>query len=309
MRILVIGGSGLIGAHVVQVLRERGHGVTSLARTAAPGVDHTLDLGAATPDELRALLDGHDGVVHAGRSEEERSRPRPIHPALRGEMVEPIVRLFTAARAAGLTRGVVMGSYYTHFHRLHPEWRLPERHVYIRCRVEQAAEARAAAGPALPVAVIELPFVFGRAGDRLPNWAPPLARWARGRAPMLAPPGGTAAVSVRSVAETTADALERGSGEDLPVADENLAWRDMLARIAGAAGRPRPVRRLPGGLLRAATRLGGALQSLTGKESGVNASYAAGLLLAELFVEPPSGRELDTAIRETFMERNVTPDL
>jgi len=36
----VIGGSGLIGTHVVDVLRERGHGVTTAARTARPGVDH-----------------------------------------------------------------------------------------------------------------------------------------------------------------------------------------------------------------------------------------------------------------------------
>ncbi|GIF73299.1 NAD-dependent epimerase/dehydratase family protein [Asanoa siamensis] len=166
MRILVVGGSGLIGAHVADVLRERGHVVTTTARTARPGVDHLLDLGAATVEDMRKLLEGHGGVVYAARTDEQRPLPKPIYPTFRADLVDPVVRLFTAARQEGLTRGVIMGSYYTYFDRLHPEWRLTERHIYIRCRKEQAAEGRAAAGPDLPVAVIELPFVFGRAGDR-----------------------------------------------------------------------------------------------------------------------------------------------
>ena len=75
--------------------------------------------------------------------------PRPIYPRFRQDLVDPVVRLFTAARDEGLTRGVLMGSYYTYFDRLRPQWRLPDRHSYIRCRVEQAAEARRRAdGPA-----------------------------------------------------------------------------------------------------------------------------------------------------------------
>ncbi|MEV0457731.1 NAD-dependent epimerase/dehydratase family protein [Catellatospora methionotrophica] len=305
MRILVVGGTGLIGAHVVEVLGERGHAATTMARSAGPGVDHVLDLGAASVDELRSLLAGHDGVVYAARSDEQRPLPKPIHPAFRRDMVDPVVRLFTAARAEGLTCGVIMGSYYTYFDRLHPEWRLPQRHVYIRCRVEQAAEARAAAGPDLPIAVLELPFVFGRAGDRLPNWAGPLDGWARSRAPLAAPVGGTAATTARNVAEVAVGALERADGADIPVADENLTWHDLIGRIAAAVGRERRVRHLPAGIVRAAVRSGGVLQSLGRKESGINPAHVAGLMLARLFVEPPSGRPLDAALRETFEDRSA----
>ncbi|GIG08279.1 hypothetical protein Cco03nite_49790 [Catellatospora coxensis] len=295
-----MGGTGLIGAHVVEVLGERGHAVTTVARSG--DVDHVLDAGSAQVEDLRPLLAGHDGVVYAARTDEQRPLRKPIHPAFRRDMVDPVVRLFMAARAEGLTRGVVMGSYYTYFDRLHPQWRLTERHTYIRSRVEQAREGRAAAGPSLPVAVLELPFVFGRAGDRLPNWAGPLDGWARSRAPLAAPIGGTAATSARHVAEVAADALEQASGEDIPVADENLTWHDMISRIAEAVGRGRRVRRLPAGLVRAALRSGGALQSLGGKESGINPAHFSGLLLARLFIEPVSGRSLDTALRETFTE-------
>jgi nucleoside-diphosphate-sugar epimerase len=297
----------LIGAHVVGVLRERGHAVTTMARTAHPGVDHVLDLESASVGELRPLLTGLDGVVFAARTDEQRPLRKPIYPVFRRDIVEPVVRLFTAARREGLTRGVIMGSYYTYFDRLHPQWRLAARHTYIRCRLEQAQEGRVAAGPDLPVAVLELPFVFGRADDRLPNWAGPLDRWARSRSPLVVPAGGTAAASARSVAEVAVDALEQARGEDIPVADENLTWIDMIARIAEAVGRRRRAGRLPDGATRAALRFGGLLQALRGKESGINPTHLADLLLAELFIEPATGRSLDPALRETFADKASLP--
>ncbi|MEV7225853.1 NAD(P)H-binding protein [Polymorphospora sp. NPDC051019] len=302
MRILVVGGTGLIGSHVVDVLRERGHAATTLARTAGPNVDHPLDLGSASTDELRPLLAGHDGVVYATRADEQRLLRKPIYPKLRRDIVDPVVRLFTAAREQGLTRGVVMGSYYTYHDRLHPQWRLPAHHAYIRCRLEQAREGRAAAGPGLPVAVLELPFIFGRAGDRVSNWVGPLDRWARSRAPLLVPAGGTAAASARSVADVAVDALEQRRGEDIPVGDENLTWSEMITRIAEAVDRRRRVGRLPAAAVRTSARLGGAFQALGRKQSGINPAHLADLLLAELFIEPTTGRSLDPALRETFTE-------
>ncbi|WP_027344361.1 NAD-dependent epimerase/dehydratase family protein [Hamadaea tsunoensis] len=304
MDILVVGGSGLIGSHVVDVLRERGHTARTVARTPGPAVDHVADIGTATVDELRPVLRGCDGVVYAARTDEQTPLKKPLYPVFRRDLVDPVVRLFTAARAEGLTRGVLMGSYYTYFHRHHPEWTLPERHTYIRCRLEQAAEGRAAAGPDLPVAVIELPFVYGVgtgiSGGRLPNWAGPLDRWARSGWPLLAPPGGSAATSARHVAEAAVAALEQRDGGDLPIADENQSWHDLIGGIAAAVGRPRRVRRLPAAIARGAMRLGGALQALGGKEAGINVRHVDRLMLIDLFVEPATGRPLDDAVRETF---------
>lgn len=261
-----------------------------------------MDLASASTDELRALLAGHHGVVYAARTDEQRPLHKPIYPASRRDIVEPVVRLFTAAREEGLTCGAIMGSYYTYFDRLHPQWRLTSRHVYIRCRWEQARQARAAAGPTLPVAVLELPFVIGRAGDRLPNWAGPLDRWARSRSPLFAPAGGTAVASARTVADATADALERADGDDIPVADANLTWQEMITLIATAVGRRRRVTRLPAAAVRASLRLAGALQTLGRKESGLNPAHLADLLLAELFIEPTTGCSLDPAFHETFTD-------
>ncbi|SNY34562.1 hypothetical protein SAMN05421748_104301 [Paractinoplanes atraurantiacus] len=279
---------------MVEVLRERGHTATTAARSPRPGVDHVFE---AKSDDPRRILSGCDGVVLATRTDEQKPLPKPIYPAFRRDMIDPVVRLFAAAREEGLTRGVLMGSYYTYFDRLLPQWRLVERHTYVRCRREQAQEGRAAAGPDLPVAVLELPFVFGRAGDRLPNWSGPLDRWTRSRFPLAAPAGGTAVTTARNVAETAVDALESRSGDDIPIADENLSWAEMIARIAD---HKRPVRNLPSAVVKAALSAGGALQKATHKESGVNPSYAADLFLSDLFVEPPTGRPVDAAIRESF---------
>ncbi|CAL9563828.1 hypothetical protein SUDANB95_04650 [Actinosynnema sp. ALI-1.44] len=291
----MVGASGLVGRHVVTLLRAKGHHATTVARTPGPDVDHALDATKDTPP-----LGGHDGVVFAAGVDDRNVPRKPAYPVFHAGNVEPAARLLAAAKAHGLTRAVVLGSYYTHFHREHPEWRLAAKHPYIRSRVEQARAAREAAGPDLPVAVLELPFVFGRAGDRLPNWAEPLARWARSRSPLVAPPGGSAATTARRVAEVVVDALENRSGADIPVADENLTWREMFGRIADATGHPRRVRSLPPTALGAALRLTGLAHSVRGRESGLDPAHLPDLLLRELFVGDGTPGAIDRALRETF---------
>jgi nucleoside-diphosphate-sugar epimerase len=300
VRILVVGASGLIGAHVADALRERGHEVTTAGRTARAGVDRALDVKTSGVDDMRAVLAGHDGVVLATRTEEQRPLRKPIYPVFRHDMVEPVVRLFTAGRSEGLTRGVILGSYYTYFDRLHPQWRLAERSAYVRCRVEQAREGRAAAGPGLPIAVLELPFVLGRTGDRMPNWAGPLDRWVRSGWPLAAPAGGTAVTSAQRVAEAAVDALEAAGNEDIPLADENLSYTEMIERIAAAVGRSRRVRRLPSAFVRRSLRAASALQRLSGRESGVDPAQFGDLLLTDLFVEPTTSRSLAELFRRSF---------
>jgi len=225
---------------------------------------------------------------------------RPVYPVFHCGNVVPVVKLLGAARAMGATRAIVLGSYFTYFARQHPEWDLAVTHPYIRSRIEQARAAREAAGPNLPVTVLELPFVFGRTGDRLPNWSPPVAKWVRSRLPLFAPVGGSAVTTVSRVADTAVEALEQASDTNIPVVDENLTWTDFIERAADAAGRPRPVRALPSGIVRIALKLIGAIQAITGKQSGLNPAQLANLVLRELFVEPISPRSVNQAIQETF---------
>ncbi|MCS7481631.1 NAD-dependent epimerase/dehydratase family protein [Umezawaea endophytica] len=303
MRVLVVGASGLVGQHVVERLRDRRHEVTAVARTARPGIDRAFDATAVTEADLAGLLAGHDGVVFAAGRDDRQIPRKPSYPAFHQGNVEPVVKLLAAARKAGATSAVVLGSYYTHFDRLHPEWELAVTHPYVRSRVEQARAGREAAGPNLPVAVLELPFVFGRADGRLPNWSGGLDRWVRSRSPLFAPPGGSAATTATSVADAAVLALEERSGEDVPLVDENLTWKDLISRVATAAGHAREVHDLPAGVLRAAMHLTGLAQTLTGKQSGMNPAGLGDLMLRDLFVRHETPRAIDHAIRETFPAR------
>jgi nucleoside-diphosphate-sugar epimerase len=301
MRVLVIGGTGFLGHHVVAELASRGHSVSVLSRTPSPDPGRlTGDAGRLTEDGWAALLDGHQGVVFATGADDRSTPRRPAAAYFHAHNVAPVRRLLAAARRVGVERAVLHGSYFTAFHRRRPELRLAARHPYVRSRVEQAAQARAVAGPELPVAVLEIPFVFGATPGRRPLVAP-LLPWLRSGAPLLAPPGGTAVVTVGTVARATADVLERACGDDLPVADGNLTWRQLLIELAAAAGRPTPpaVLRLPPAALGAALRAVGVAHQLTGREAGLAPEQLAGLLTRELFLEPTGDGDLAAALRDT----------
>jgi dihydroflavonol-4-reductase len=125
-------------------------------------------------------------------------------------------------------------------------------------------------------------------------------RWVRSRSPLLAPPGGSAATTAAGVAEAAVRALEDASGGDVPVVDENLTWKDMISRIAIAAGRSRKVHDLPAGIVRTAFTATGLVQSLTGAQSGLHPARMGDLMLRELFVKVETPRSIDDAVRETF---------
>ena len=85
MRIIITGGTGLIGTELIESLRRDGHEVTSLVRNtrSAPGGVATLVRWDVERGEIEnpAQLEAHDAVIHlagenvaAGRWTEERKR-------------------------------------------------------------------------------------------------------------------------------------------------------------------------------------------------------------------------------------------
>ncbi len=302
----MVGGTGFLGYHVVGELLSRGHEVGTLARRAGaprhPAV--TAHVGDVTTlAETARLVRGYDGVVFAAGADDRTVPPRPAYPYFAARNVAPVEQLLRAAREGGATRAVVLGSYFTALHRSWPESGLADRHPYIRSRVAQAAAASAVDG--LPASVLEIPFVFGAAPGIRPLWAPVLP-WLRSAAPLLAPRGGTAAVSVDTVARTVAGALEQAHSGPCPVVDENLSWSRLLGRFAAAAGRPRQVRRLPSAVLRAALPAAGLGHALRGREPGLRPADLAELLTRELYLDEETCRRLggpagslDEALRET----------
>ncbi|MFI1401115.1 NAD(P)H-binding protein [Streptomyces sp. NPDC020681] len=310
----MVGGTGFIGRHVVAELLRRGHRVSVLSRnegTQIPGADLLRgDAETLDQEEWAKLLTGHDSAVFAA-GRDDRTVPRaPAAPYFHQGNVAPIERLAAAAGQRVQFRSlVVIGSYFTAIARQRPQLALGQGHPYIRSRIEQAAAARRAAGPYLPVAVLEIPWVFGASLGRSSLFAS-TAPMMRSRLPLFAPPGGTAAVPVQTVAQAAVAALEGGQAGDFPIAAQNVTWAWLIERMALAAGRPGPVRvrHLPKQLLHAAMAGAGWRHRLRRTEPGLTPRLSGPLLTSELFVDTAVCRnvlgvepgDLNEAIRETF---------
>jgi dihydroflavonol-4-reductase len=311
-RVLLVGGTGFLGHHAASTLLARGHAVTSVGRrppqSAPSGVTlRALDVEALTPDDARRLCEGHDALVFAAGADDRATPKAPAYPFFHRANVESAVRLFTAARAVGVPKGVLLGSYFTHFDRLWPELRLADRHPYIRSRREQEQACQEAAAPWLELVILELPYIFGAMPGRRPLWAP-LVRYLQ-RAPLLLyTRGGSNAVAVAQVAAAIAGAVERpGVGGVHLVGDENLTWPALLERLLRPLGRRKRVRTLPRALVAAAARCVRLVHRLKGRQAGLDPVAFVDLQTREAFFDPAPARaalgfgggDLDGALEAT----------
>lgn len=107
LRVLVTGGAGFIGRHVVDALREQGHSVTVADRRADEGATVVGDL--CDPDVRdRAVIEGLDAIVHLAAETSvlgSIEQPALVHRS----NVEMTAALLELARERGVT-GFVLAS-------------------------------------------------------------------------------------------------------------------------------------------------------------------------------------------------------
>jgi nucleoside-diphosphate-sugar epimerase len=291
--VLVVGGTGFLGYHVIQELLANGWEVTALGLPPAPPPDLypasvrvvLMDLERAADPALLRLLRGHQALVFAAGLDDRYTPRKPAYPAFRRANVELPERLFRLARQAGIRRAAVLGSYFAHFDRRWPHLHLAQRHPYIRSRVGQ--EAALTAIPGLEVCVLELPYIFGSLP--IPGWKPlwtPLVRYLRFSRLIFYMKGGTACISARTAGRAIAAAIERGeAGERYPIGQENLTWAEMLERLARADGRRVRVVALPVWLVRLGLMGLWLRHELQGKEAGLDPRHFAQVQTAETFLD------------------------
>lgn len=250
-RVLVVGGTGLLGSAVAGHLAARGDAVTVMSRRAAGEGDPRAVLGMprlvadyAAEEFDERVLRGFDSVVFAAGAD-IRHLPADAEEDVfwRNAQIEGVPRFAARAASAGVGRFVQLGSYY---HHLHPEWASSLPYVAAR----QAADERTRALTRDGFAAITLnpPSIVGALpGRSLRGWARMIA-WVRGelaQPELFAPPGGTNYMSLRSLAQAVAGALTRGEpGRAYLIGDVNLSYRgyfQLLADVAGS-GRVIPVR-------------------------------------------------------------------
>ena len=301
MNTFVVGSTGFLGYFAVRELLARGHNVRSISLHPAPpelsfpsSVELVLgDLNATPDDTLREMLHGMDGLIFAAGLDDRVVPKAPAYPKFYEANVAATRRLIRLGKEAGIKKAIVFSSYFVACHRRWPELRLPEHHPYIRSRVEQISEALEEAGDEMAVSFLMLPYIFGSLPGKTPLWKPligylnSILPWA------FYPAGGSAMVTADEVGRAAVRALEVGrSGEEWPIASDNLTWVEFLGRIGKILGKPKRVITLPNWLLKpamAGVELG---YKFKGKESGLSMVPFVDLQTRNAFLDTEYSRTL-----------------
>lgn len=244
MKVLVVGGTGMIGGHAALHLRALGHAVTLAARKPAPlaspmAAFPRLEGDYAAGGFVERDLEPFEAVVFAAGND-IRHLPRDGDAAEFWErtQIRGVPDFAALAKRAGVRRFVQVGSYY---HQVMPE--LAGRNAYVRARQLADEGARALADGNFNASTLNPPSIVGVLPGLSARRYEQLAAWARGQRPEIsdfAPRGGTNYMSVRSLSEAIAGALERAeSGRAYLVGDQNLRFCEFFQMLFEAAGSQR----------------------------------------------------------------------
>ncbi len=245
MRILVVGGSGLIGAHAAAHLSALGHDVAVSSkrggrRPPALGGLQWLQLDYIDSDVDPAILSGFDALVFCAGQDPRHASGRSDDRFWSEVNSIAVPRFFELAKRAGVRRAINVSSFYP---AVAP--RLIDSNAYVRSR--NAADLGVSALASRDFAPINLqaPFVVG-AVPGLERQSPfaVYMQYARNELHALeifTPLGGTNFISAASVAGAVAGALSRGvGGSSYLIGDENLSFRQFFKAFFASVGREAP---------------------------------------------------------------------
>ncbi|MFC3106580.1 NAD-dependent epimerase/dehydratase family protein [Undibacterium arcticum] len=246
MKILVIGGTGLIGGHAALFLQAQGNAVSIAARKPASSTSALAGLELLQGDYVagdftKADLARFDAIVFAAGND-IRHLPPGTDEAAHWERanVEAVPRFFALARDAGVRRAVLVGSFYP---QVAPE--LIQSSPYVRSRHLADEKVRALATPTFNVCSVNAPFVVGSVPGLQIKMFEVYTRYAEGKLPGLpafGPAGGSNFISTQSLSEAVWGALQRAeSGKAYLVGDENLTFAEYFGAFFRAAGNDQPV--------------------------------------------------------------------
>jgi uncharacterized protein YbjT (DUF2867 family) len=241
--ILVTGGSGFVGGHVVHELRGRGLPVRCLVRDPDKGAKLAawgceLVQGDMTdPGSLRGAVEGAETVVHLVAIRQGRERD------FQRIMVSGAHDLLAAARAAGV-------GCFVHMSALGTSEQTKDLVPYYRAKWDAEELVR---GFGLPYVIFRPSFVFARDGGILPTFVK-LARLAP-----VTPITGSGRQRIQpiwadDVATYFADAVVRNdvAGHVYELGGpEAVTWNELWARLKRTLGQRRPSVHVPMAVMRA----------------------------------------------------------
>jgi uncharacterized protein YbjT (DUF2867 family) len=240
--ILVTGGTGFVGGHVVAALRRAGQRVRCLVRDVRSAEKPALagcelvEGDMTHPATLRAAVDGADAVVHlvAIRQGKDEAFERIMSQGTRD--------LVAAAEEAGVRR-------FVHMSALGLDERTKDLVPYYRAKWEMEEALR---GSSLPFVIFRPSFVFGTDGGLLPTFRR-LAKLAP-----ITPIVGSGAQRIQPIwADDVASYFARALEDDVPPGTtfelggpDVVSWDELWTRLKGALGVRRPSVHVPMSLMR-----------------------------------------------------------
>jgi nucleoside-diphosphate-sugar epimerase len=244
MKILIVGGTGMIGGHAATHLGAKGNEVVLASRRPAPAGTPMARFPALIGDYTKGELGperlaGFEAIVFAAGNDIRHIRKGDDEREFwRATQIEGVPAFVAAARDAGVSRLVQLGSYY---HQAMPH--LIKTNAYVRARALADERARALATSRFNVSTLNPPSIVGAIPGVPARRYEGLVAWARGRRPEIpdvAPPGGTNYMSVASLCEAIWGALRQAeSGKAYLIGDQNLRFRDFFQMFFDAVGSPR----------------------------------------------------------------------
>lgn len=238
MKVLVTGGTGFVGTHLVNRLLHRGHAVTVLARDPRKTrnrYNHPVETAAGDVLDRASIVAaaaGRDAVVHLVGIINEKGTQ--TFDRMHREATENVVH---AAKAACVRR-------YLHMSAMGSSEDSPSAYGRTKAAGEKAVRASG-----LDWTIFRPSIVFGQ-GDGFVSLLAPIVRLNPGFIPVIGP--GTTRfqpVSIEDVSRVFADALEKPetAGRSFEVGGpEVFTLNDIYREIAAAVGKPgKPLLHLP----------------------------------------------------------------
>lgn len=251
MRILVTGGTGLLGNNTIRRALSAGHQVVALVRDPSAasrcfeGTHVRLVSGdVCDVESVRRAASGCDGVIHSAGLIHIGWRRHEESLAANATGAEVVARV---AREAGLrmvhvstTNTLAIGERDAPADEsTEGDGQIPSTYVVTKRAGEAAVEREIEAG--LQASIVHPGFMLGP-WDWKPSSGRMLLEVSRRPAP-LAPMGGCSVCDVRDVADAVLTALQRGErGRHHVLAGENWTYFELWRQFAALAGRRGPVR-------------------------------------------------------------------
>lgn len=257
MRVMVTGGTGYVGSHIVLALRRSGHEVRLLVRrpeqvatTFAPygvtfGPDAVVTGDVLDEASVRAAISGCQAVVHA-------AAVFSLDPRRAAAMLDTNARataiVLGEALAAGCDPAVHISSSVALMRQggSGPDLPLGDiEHAYSRSKILSEIEARKLQDDGRPVVTVYPGAIYGPGDPYVGSQTERFLWVVRGWFPIWSA-GGVHATDVRDTADVVAAVVEPGRGpRRYVVPGVHMTGDDLYGAVARAIGRRRPHLDLP----------------------------------------------------------------